>query len=93
MANKADEYQASGPMMDIPKGAVNCVQVVTFDDDSIHVAAPVINGLDETPMVKALVDGLDAMGYACELSPHNGEPGHVQLTGIHLPGVATIAEV
>ncbi len=89
---KADEYQAGQPQMHVPKDAVNCVQVVIFDDNSIHVAAPPIGGLDETPMIQALVDGLDAMGYAAELTPHDSGPGHVELTGIHTPGTAVPGE-
>jgi hypothetical protein len=56
------------------------VQVVVFDDGSIHVGGPALSGYGEEQLVEALKLGIETLGYEATLS---GCGGRVEVTGVH----------
>lgn len=83
---RADEYGDGRPQVNVPEGAMAFTQVVIFDDDSIHVAAPPLCGYGEEQIVAALKLGLETMGYDVMLERNpDGVAGDVEITGIDHP--------
>lgn len=67
--NEAEAYQQSlvDTPIEVPPGAQALVQVVVFNDESIQVAGPPLQGYGEEYIVAALQSGLELYGYKVTL--------------------------